>query len=83
MSSTTTEKRENIKDRKETVYERERERDEREREGKKERERVIGRKEGATRKLVSSTAQLLQFDLRIFWAERISIFQCSLSEDVR
>ena len=49
--------------------ERERERDEREREGKKERERVIGRKEGATRKLVSSTAQLLQFDLRIFWAE--------------
>ena len=65
------------------MRERERERDEREREGKKERERVIGRKEGATRKLVSSTAQLLQFDLRIFWAERISIFQCSLSEDVR
>ena len=80
MSSTTTEKRENIKDRKETVYERERERRERD---ERERERVIGRKEGATRKLVSSTAQLLQFDLRIFWAERISIFQCSLSEDVR
>ena len=40
MSSTTTEKRENIKDRKETVYEREREREmkEKERERRKERE---------------------------------------------
>ena len=61
MSSTTTEKR---------VYERERERERERRErDERERERVIGRKEGATRKLVSSTAQLLQFDLRIFWAE--------------